>query len=105
MSDEEFSRLLGIFAAYIRPSARTGMAAQLTMAKEKRLRKGSSTRERGCTHGSVSAKINPVDAISGILLTSIMCSDVVRVVMAGAAMMGANADAAPSKKVAINNRN
>ena len=53
------------------------------MAKEKRLRKGSSTRERGCTHGSASAKINPVDAISGTLLTSIMCSDVARVVMAG----------------------
>jgi hypothetical protein len=34
---------------------------KLTMAKDKKLRKGPSTRERGCTHCSVSAKITPDD--------------------------------------------
>lgn len=101
VSDEDFSRIYC-------PSAQTsgGIKAKLTMAKEKRLRKGSSTRERGCTHGSASARINPVDAISGTLLTSIMCSDVALVIMAcEVVIMGVNADAAPSKRVAINNRN
>lgn len=82
----------------------TGGDKALTMAKDSRLRNGSNTSDRGCTHGSVSAKIIPVDAISGKLLTSIIRSDVAdcdNVVMG--APTGANADAAPSKKVAINN--
>ena len=45
------------------------------MANEKRFRKGSRTSERGCTHGSVSAKIME-DACSMNRLGSTMLSDV-----------------------------
>jgi hypothetical protein len=63
------------------------------MAKDNRLRAGSNTRDRGCTHGSVSAKSIPEEARSGS--ESIIWRDVVVVVLA-MRVTGANADAVAS---------
>ena len=70
-----------------------------TMAKDSRLSVGSSTRERGCTHGSVSATSIPDDdkaarsliigrddaVVGDVVFVAIMCVP-----------MGANADAVAS---------
>jgi hypothetical protein len=40
------------------------------MAKERKLRKGSKTRAKGCTHASVSANIIPEESIAAILLAA-----------------------------------
>lgn len=70
-----------------------------TMAKDSRLRVGSNTRERGCTHGSVSAKSMPDDDKAARSLIIWRDDAVVVLVVVFVAMcvpMGANANAVAS---------